>query len=121
MLARPRGPLVISEGLRWGAVMSALAVVLAVLGLTPSLSWLPEVPLLAVAVLLPVAVYGLAGYRAGLDSGRLGIAACSVGLAQAAFDAAIGGDVEPFVALLAPGVEWRGVERGHLWWRSAPS
>ena len=40
---------------------------------------------------------------------------------QAAFDAAIGGDVEPFVALLAPGVEWRGVERGHLWWRSAPS
>ena len=40
---------------------------------------------------------------------------------QAAFDAAIGGDVEPFVALLAPGLEWRGVERGHLWWRSAPS
>ena len=27
---------------------------------------------------------------AGLDSGRLGIAACSVGLAQAAFDAAVG-------------------------------
>jgi hypothetical protein len=51
--------------------MSALAVVLAVLGLTPSLSWLPEVPLLAAAVLLPIAVYGLAGYRAGLGSGRL--------------------------------------------------
>jgi ketosteroid isomerase-like protein len=40
---------------------------------------------------------------------------------QAAFDAAIAGDVEPLVALLAPGVEWRGVERGHLWLRSAPS
>jgi hypothetical protein len=51
--------------------MSALAVVLAVLGLTPSLSWLPEVPLLAAAVLLPIAVYGLAGYRGGLGSGRL--------------------------------------------------
>ena len=40
---------------------------------------------------------------------------------QLAFDAAIGGDVEPFAALLAPDLEWRGVERGHLWWRSAPS
>jgi ketosteroid isomerase-like protein len=42
-------------------------------------------------------------------------------LVQRAFDAAIGGDVEPFVALLAPDLEWRGVERGHLSWRSAPS
>ena len=33
---------------------------------------------------------------------------------EAAFDSAIGGDFEPFVALLAPGLEWRGVERGHL-------
>jgi alkylation response protein AidB-like acyl-CoA dehydrogenase len=33
---------------------------------------------------------GFAIAMAGLDSGRLGIAACSVGLAQAAFDAAVG-------------------------------
>jgi ketosteroid isomerase-like protein len=40
---------------------------------------------------------------------------------QHAFDAAIGGDVEPLVALMGPDVEWRGIERGHLWWRKAPS
>jgi ketosteroid isomerase-like protein len=40
---------------------------------------------------------------------------------QDALDAAIAGDVDPLVALLAPDLEWRGVERGHLWWRSAPS
>jgi alkylation response protein AidB-like acyl-CoA dehydrogenase len=33
---------------------------------------------------------GFAIAMAGLDSGRLGVAACSVGLAQAAFDAAVG-------------------------------
>ena len=40
---------------------------------------------------------------------------------QQAFNAAISGDVEPLVALLAPDLEWRGVQRGHLRWRSAPS
>jgi ketosteroid isomerase-like protein len=40
---------------------------------------------------------------------------------QAAYDAAIAGDVEPLVGLLAPDLEWRGIERGHLWWRRAPS
>ena len=40
---------------------------------------------------------------------------------QHAFDAAIGGDVEPLVMSMAPDLEWRGVERGHLWWRAAPS
>ena len=40
---------------------------------------------------------------------------------QQAFDAAIAGDVEPLVALLSPDLEWRGIERGHLWWRHAPS
>jgi len=40
---------------------------------------------------------------------------------QVAFDAAIGGDIDPLVALLAPDLEWRGVDRGHLWWRTAPS
>lgn len=40
---------------------------------------------------------------------------------QHAFDAAIGGDVEPLVMSMAPDLEWRGVERGHMWWRTAPS
>ena len=40
---------------------------------------------------------------------------------QSAFDAAIAGDLDPLVSLLAPDLEWRGVGRGHLWWRSAPS
>jgi hypothetical protein len=31
------------------------------------------------------------------------------------------GDVEPFVSLLDEGMEWRGVTRGHLWWRRTPS
>ncbi|MBJ7597279.1 MAG: hypothetical protein DLM67_00330 [Candidatus Nephthysia bennettiae] len=63
--------MVISEGLRWGVVMSVLAIALAVLGLTPALSWVPELPLLTAAVLLPIFAYGLAGHRAGLRSGRL--------------------------------------------------
>jgi hypothetical protein len=36
---------------------------------------------------------------------------------QEAFGAAIGGDVELFVARLAPDLEWRGVQRGHFWSR----
>jgi ketosteroid isomerase-like protein len=40
---------------------------------------------------------------------------------QDALDAAVGGDLEPLVGLMAPDLEWRGVERGHLWWRSTPS
>ncbi|MDQ6727422.1 MAG: hypothetical protein M3066_14825 [Actinomycetota bacterium] len=40
---------------------------------------------------------------------------------QAAFDAAISGDVEPLVSLLDPRLEWRGVRRGRLWWRDVPS
>jgi ketosteroid isomerase-like protein len=37
-----------------------------------------------------------------------------------AFDAATGGDLDPLVALFDPELDWRGVERGHLWWRRAP-
>ena len=40
---------------------------------------------------------------------------------QAAFDAAVGGDVEPLVSLFHPSMEWRGVPRGYLWWRHTPN
>ncbi len=40
---------------------------------------------------------------------------------QAAFDAAVGGDVEPLVSMFDPVMEWRGVSRGRLWWRRTPS
>jgi ketosteroid isomerase-like protein len=31
------------------------------------------------------------------------------------------GDPEPFVALMADDCEWRGISRGHLWWKRTPS
>ena len=40
---------------------------------------------------------------------------------QTAFEAAVGGDVEPLAALFAADLEWRGVTTGHLWWRRTPS
>jgi ketosteroid isomerase-like protein len=40
---------------------------------------------------------------------------------QAAYQAAVAGDVEPLVAMLGPDLEWRGVTHGHLWWRRTPS
>lgn len=40
---------------------------------------------------------------------------------QSALRAATAGDLDPLVTLFHPELDWRGVERGHLWWRSAPS
>jgi ketosteroid isomerase-like protein len=40
---------------------------------------------------------------------------------QQAYDAAAAGDIDPLVGLLDPEIEWRGMERGHLWWRKAPA
>ena len=31
------------------------------------------------------------------------------------------GDIEPFVLLLDEDLDWRGITRGHLWWRHTPS
>jgi hypothetical protein len=78
----------VREGLRGGAGLGACVVVLAVLGLSPSLAWIPEVPLLATAVVVPVAVLGLPGYRATQRDPRLRAGAIAGGLAGA-----IGGTV----------------------------
>jgi hypothetical protein len=61
----------LSEGARAGAALGICVVVLAVIGLTPSFSWVPELPLLGLAVFLPVFVYGLTGFRVGVRSQRV--------------------------------------------------
>jgi ketosteroid isomerase-like protein len=40
---------------------------------------------------------------------------------RAAVEALNRGDVEPFVSLMAPEMEWRGIPYGHLWWKHTPS
>jgi ketosteroid isomerase-like protein len=40
---------------------------------------------------------------------------------QAAFDAAIDGDLEALVGLFDDDLDWTGLQRGHLWWRHAPA
>jgi hypothetical protein len=55
----------VAAGVRAGAALGVCVVVLAVIGLTPSMSWVPELPLVGVAILLPLFVFGLTGFRAG--------------------------------------------------------
>jgi ketosteroid isomerase-like protein len=40
---------------------------------------------------------------------------------RAAAEALNNGDPEPFASLFAADAEWRGVSRGRLWWKRAPS
>jgi len=40
---------------------------------------------------------------------------------QRAYDAAVAGDLDPLVGFFDADLEWRGFERGHLLWRTAPS
>ena len=40
---------------------------------------------------------------------------------RAAAEALSEGDPGPLAALLADDAEWRGVPRGHLWWKRTPS
>ena len=40
---------------------------------------------------------------------------------QAAAEALNEGDPEPFASLLAEDSEWRGISRGHLWWKQTPA
>jgi hypothetical protein len=80
----------LSEGLRAGLALSAAVVVLAVLGLHPALTWIPEVPLLAAALVLPLGAFGLAGYRAGRRSRTVQAGALAGSLAGA-IAGAVGG------------------------------
>ena len=58
-----------AAGVRAGAALGVCVAVLAVIGL--SLSWVPELPLLGVAILLPLAVFGLTGFLAGQRTKRI--------------------------------------------------
>jgi ketosteroid isomerase-like protein len=44
-----------------------------------------------------------------------------IGRLRVAAEAFDDGDPEPLVALLHPDLEWRGVGRGHLWWKRTPT
>ena len=65
------GRIVLAAGVPAGAALGVCIVVLAVIGLTPSLSWVPEQPLVGVAILLPLAVFGLTGFLAGQRTKRI--------------------------------------------------
>jgi hypothetical protein len=78
------------EGMRVGAVLAVCVVVLAILGLTPSLSWIPEVPLIGTAILLPIVAYVLTGFWQGRRSGRL-LAGAVAGAVAGSISGAAGG------------------------------
>src|SRR5207245_7704203 len=58
------GSAVLSEGLREGVILGVVTVALGVAGLSPSFTWIPEVPLLAAFALVPAVLVGVAGYPA---------------------------------------------------------
>jgi hypothetical protein len=71
------------EGVRGGGALGAGVAVLAVLGLSPALRWIPDLPLLGAAVLLPVAAFAMTGHRAGRRSGSPAAGALAGGVAGA--------------------------------------
>jgi hypothetical protein len=78
----PRGrvDVTVALGIRAGLALSAFVVLLALVGLAPAFSWVPEAPLLAVSVLVPLVAYAITGVRAARSSGlvRDGVAAGAV-------------------------------------------
>jgi hypothetical protein len=56
--------IVLREGLAGALILSTGAIVFAVLGLSPGLQWIPELPLLSAGAVFPVVVCGLIGIRA---------------------------------------------------------
>ena len=87
---RQSRPAWLREGIWGGLTVGVVVVILAVLGLTPSLSWIPEVPLVTIAILAPVLGYGLIGYRVRTQTGRL-TAASAAGAVAGGISGAVGG------------------------------
>ncbi|HET6312183.1 MAG TPA: hypothetical protein VFH00_14410 [Candidatus Nitrosotalea sp.] len=67
----------LTVGVRAGIILAVFAILFAILGLTPSLSWIPEIPLLTIAGLVPIALLMVTGYRTWKSSGliRMGVIA----------------------------------------------
>lgn len=105
----PKSDLLI--GIRYGAGLSALVVVLGILGNAQEFKWVPEVPLLAVTAATPIAICGAAGWRVArvLGSVRLGTAAGGIagimgGLTGGIFFVVIGKPVVDVPVLLVLGL-----------------
>ena len=71
----------LAQGWRWGLLLAAFAVVFGVLGLTPSLRWIPEGPLLIAGAAGPILILAVAGWRAGSGSDPAGAGALAGALA----------------------------------------
>lgn len=54
----------------WGSGLAIFAVTFGILGLTPSLTWIPELPLLVVGAVVPLLLLGWAGWLATRHSGE---------------------------------------------------
>ncbi len=79
-----------ASGARSGILLGLVALAFAVLGLSPSLSWIPEVPLIVAAVILPVGILAFTGFQATSRSG-LTISGATTGGQAGAIGGFIGG------------------------------
>ena len=59
-----------SVGVRSGLALGVCVIGLAVIGLTPALSFVPEAPLVSIAIVLPIVTFALTGSRAAVRAGR---------------------------------------------------
>src|SRR5256885_5666416 len=77
---RARDAITVALGVRAGIALSVFVVLFAFAGLAPEFAWLPEVPLLAISVLVPLVAYSITGGRAARRSGRVrdGVVAAAV-------------------------------------------
>src|SRR4030088_3411278 len=74
------------NGLLWGCGLAVFAVSFGVLGLTPSLTWIPELPLLVVGAVISMLLLAWAGRRTVRHSGER-----SSGFLAGALAGAVGG------------------------------
>ncbi len=61
----------LKAGLQGGLALSIVAVALAIVGLTPAFTWIPEIPLLLAAAVLPIAGLAITGRRGAADGPAL--------------------------------------------------